>query len=158
MQPRRMTISAGHRALRRGRYSVAGGTYLVTATTSQRRPYFRHTAAAMAACAALESSATDACVHLWCWVLMPDHVHIMLRLDADIELDSAVHRIKNNMARAANRVLGRHGRLWDRAFHDRALRREEDLRNLARYVVANPLRAGLVTRIGDYPFWNAAWL
>jgi len=29
---------------------------------------------------------------------------------------------------------------------------------MARYIVANPLRAGLVERIGDYPLWDATWL
>jgi hypothetical protein len=38
------------------------------------------------------------------------------------------------------------------------LRSDDDLQDMARYVVANPLRAGLVARIGDYPFWNAVWL
>lgn len=49
-------------------------------------------------------------------------------------------------------------RVWQRGFHDRALRQEEDLIATARYVVANPLRAGLVDRIGDYPWWDAVWL
>jgi hypothetical protein len=38
------------------------------------------------------------------------------------------------------------------------LRQDEDVARVARYVVANPLRAGLVKRIGDYPLWDAAWL
>ena len=38
------------------------------------------------------------------------------------------------------------------------VRRDEDLRGLARYIVANPLRAQLVQRIGDYPHWDAMWL
>jgi len=38
------------------------------------------------------------------------------------------------------------------------LRNDEDLLDVARYVVANPVRAGLVPRVGDYPFWNAVWL
>ena len=42
--------------------------------------------------------------------------------------------------------------------HDRALRRDEDLLAVARYIVANPLRAGLVRRVGDYPLWDAVWL
>ena len=42
--------------------------------------------------------------------------------------------------------------------HDRAVRHDHDLRALARYVIGNPLRAGLCDRIGDYPFWDAAWL
>ncbi|MFB6261862.1 MAG: transposase, partial [Thiohalorhabdaceae bacterium] len=48
--------------------------------------------------------------------------------------------------------------VWQPGFHDRAIRREEDLEAVARYVVANPLRAGLVDRIADYPHWDAAWL
>lgn len=55
-------------------------------------------------------------------------------------------------------MLGRNGPVWQRTYHDHALRREEDLRAAARYVVANPLRAGLAEGIGDYPFWDAAWL
>ena len=43
-------------------------------------------------------------------------------------------------------------------YHDHALRQEEDLRAVARYIIANPVRAGLVERIGDYPHWDAAWL
>lgn len=29
---------------------------------------------------------------------------------------------------------------------------------VARYIIANPIRAKLVRRVGDYPYWNAAWL
>jgi hypothetical protein len=38
------------------------------------------------------------------------------------------------------------------------LRKDEDLQTVARYIVANPLRAGLVEKIGDYPLWDAIWL
>ncbi|MGH8412134.1 MAG: REP-associated tyrosine transposase, partial [Pseudomonas sp.] len=38
------------------------------------------------------------------------------------------------------------------------IRRDEDLPAVARYIVANPLRAGLVEKIGDYPLWDAVWL
>lgn len=48
--------------------------------------------------------------------------------------------------------------VWGRGFHDRALRREENLRAVARYIVANPLRAGLVGNVLDYPYWNCVWL
>jgi hypothetical protein len=33
-----------------------------------------------------------------------------------------------------------------------------DLQSVARYIVANPLRAGLVKHLGDYPLWDAIWL
>jgi len=35
---------------------------------------------------------------------------------------------------------------------------DEGLRAVARYVIANPVRAGLAERVGDYPFWDAVWL
>jgi len=49
-------------------------------------------------------------------------------------------------------------RIWQDGFHDHALRQEEDLAEVARYIVANPLRAGLVERVGDYSHWDAVWL
>jgi hypothetical protein len=57
-----------------------------------------------------------------------------------------------------NRLRQTEGALWDKGFHDRAIRKDENLKNAARYLIANPLRAGLVKDIGDYPYWNAAWL
>jgi len=44
------------------------------------------------------------------------------------------------------------------SFHYHALRNEESIKAAARYIIANPLRAGLVQRIEDYPLWDALWL
>jgi len=41
-----------------------------------------------------------------------------------------------------------------RACYDRAARKNEDVRQIARYIVANQLRAGLVRNIGDFPHWD----
>jgi len=78
-------------------------------------------------------------------------LHWLLRLQQG-SLSDSVGRIKSISAKR----LG--GPIWQAGFHDRALRREEDLPSVARYVVANPLRAGLVTRVGLYPHWDAIWL
>jgi REP element-mobilizing transposase RayT len=68
-------------------------------------------------------------------------------------------RAKGSSARQINSLLGRSGApVWQRGFHDHALRGDEDVRAIARYIVANPLRAGLVRAIGDYPWWDAEWL
>jgi len=89
---------------------------------------------------------------------MPDHVHWLLQLGIDDALDTVVNRLKSATARKANVALGRQGPLWEVAYHDRAIRSDQAITDVARYIVANPLRAGLVTRIGDYPYWNAIWL
>ncbi|MDB5971303.1 MAG: Transposase like protein [Hydrocarboniphaga sp.] len=92
------------------------------------------------------------------WVLMPDHAHWLLQLNEDETLDAVVLRLKGASARSANQVLGRTGSLWQPAYHDRALRKDEHVITAARYLVANPIRAGLVHSLGDYPYWNAVWL
>ena len=95
---------------------------------------------------------------LLAWVLMPDHVHWLLQLGACMPLESVVARMKSATGVQVNRTLARAGALWQPAFHDRALRREDDLPSVAGYIVSNPLRAGMVDDLRDYPFWDSAWL
>ena len=69
-----------------------------------------------------------------------------------------MQKTKSLSTKAVRHASGGNSVLWQRGFHDRALRREEDLVRMARYVVANPLRAGLVEKLGDYPLWDAIWV
>jgi hypothetical protein len=61
-------------------------------------------------------------------------------------------------AHKLNRQIGRTGSIWQEGFHDHAIRREERLRDTARYIIANPVRAGLAKSVRDYPHWYAAWV
>ena len=86
------------------------------------------------------------------YVVMPDHVHWLVRLQPQGSLGEAARRYKALFSLALGEPV------WQRGFHDHALRDDEDLRAVARYIVANPLRAGLVEDIGAYPHWDATWL
>jgi REP element-mobilizing transposase RayT len=88
---------------------------------------------------------------------MPDHLHWLIIL-GEAPLHRLMQRVKSRSAIAINRHFQRHEQVWQKGYYDRGLRKEEDLKSLARYVVANPLRAGLVDNIGDYPLWDAIWL
>ena len=70
-------------------------------------------------------------------------------------LADVVGRMKGRSSRASRLI---DGHLWQRGYYDHAIRTDENLRNVARYIVANPLRAGLVERIGDYPLWDSVWM
>lgn len=148
---------SGLSALRKGRCSQPGGIYFVTMVTRQRIPWFQvfDFAAIMCRCLTRPSGMGDA-ANL-CWVVMPDHVHFLLQL-GEMPLDRIVQGMKSRSAIQLNREIGRRGQFWQPAYYDHALRKEEDLLGVARYIVANPLRAGLAKRAGDYPFWNATWL
>lgn len=88
---------------------------------------------------------------------MPDHFHWLLQLTG-MNLSGVIGATKARCAQRINAATGASGPLWQGGFHDRAIRDNQDLLPVARYIIANPLRAGLVTRIGDYPLWDAAWL
>ena len=152
-----MNIQPGQQALRKGRVSIPGQIYLVTTTTNNRRPIFADWCVAHTAVQTFTKPRVLQQTQLLCWVLMPDHVHWLIQVDQQT-LSGEVKRLKAATAREINRRFGSTGSLWQPGFHDRAIRRDEDIRQVARYIVANPLRAGLVEHIGDYPFWDAAWL
>jgi putative transposase len=90
------------------------------------------------------------------WVLMPDHWHAVARLGQRRSLSSLVQRAKAASSREIAARFGI-GPLWDPGYHDRALRSEREVRIALRYVAANPIRAGLVTRLRDYAFWGSRW-
>ncbi|CDF85404.1 hypothetical protein PKB_4075 [Pseudomonas knackmussii B13] len=148
----------GHSALRKGRVSVDHMVYLVTTTTLHRQPRFQHFPSACTAARCFEDQILLGDSRMLAWVLMPDHVHWLIHLGEGQQLASIINRLKSSSARKVNQQLNSGGTLWASAYHDRALRRDDDLRSAARYLVANPLRAGLARRIGEYPFWNAVWL
>ena len=147
----------GYRALRKGRHSSPGGIYFVTTNTRGRIPWFSEFRLARIMCRLLHREEGLADAICLCCVVMPDHVHLLVQLNRS-PLAAVVNRLKSRSAVLLNREIGRRGGFWAPGFHDHALRREEDIRGAARYIAANPLRAGLVKRLGDYPYWNAAWL
>lgn len=148
----------GHQSLRKGRVSIPRHVYLVTSVTIGRTPFFHDFSAGCAAARCFEDRILLDDAGMLAWVLMPDHAHWLIQLGEKHSLSMVVSRIKSASARMANRTLKRQGPLWDRAFYDHALRADEDLRHAARYIIANPIRAGIVKRAGEYPFWNAVWV
>ena len=143
---------SGQHALRRGRVSIPGQYYHVTCATVDRAPVFLDWPAGLPVIAALRAAQHSSDAHTLAYCLMPDHLHWLMRLDKS-PLARVVGQMKGRSARATG-----NGYLWQRGYYDHAIRTDESLLNVARYIIANPLRAGLVTRIGDYPLWDSVWL
>ena len=139
-------------ALRKGRFSEPGRLYVVTAVTLHREPVFAHFSAARRLVKAFRTEEEMARAQTLAFVVMPDHFHWLMRLGDGASLPTVVRAVKAVTAHRLGRPVWQHG------FHDRALRRDEDLSVVARYIVANPLRAGLAKRLGDYPHWDAVWV
>ena len=137
--------------LRIGRLSEPGREYLVTTVVAGRRPVFTDLCPARAFIRVLRGT-QEAGLGTWlAWVLMPDHFHGLVSLAEGADLAALMRELKGASARELNERLGRRGSFWQPSFYDHALRNEEDRLAVARYIVANPLRAGLVRRLGNYP-------
>lgn len=145
--------------LRKGRYSQSRRAYFVTTVLAERESaYFRDFYCARLAVAEMRAHHDSGAINSLAWVVMPDHVHWLFQLGETHSLSEVVKGYKARTAHRVNNYLNRRGALWQKAFHDHAIREEEDIREIARYIVANPLRAGLVKHIGEYPHWDAIWL
>ncbi|EIL97935.1 transposase [Rhodanobacter thiooxydans] len=131
--------------------------YLLTTVTRHREPIFADTDRARVTSQVIHAASTWADSRLLAWVLMPDHWHGPLQL-GDESLGRVMNRFKACASRALHESGGPDGSPWERSFHDHALRVEEDIRTVARYIIANPVRAGLVDSVFVYPYWDAVWL
>ncbi|SJM95001.1 conserved hypothetical protein [Crenothrix polyspora] len=150
--------------LRKGRYSQHNQSYLVTTNTEQRQTVFADFYLGRIVVQAMRHQHEQGNVHSLAFVLMPDHLHWLFTLQNDNTLAEVMKHVKGTSSyliqknRRERGAIQLHHPLWQDGYHDRALRKEEDLQQIARYIVANPLRTGLVTKIGDYPLWDAVWL
>ena len=147
-------------SLRLGRYSETGRIYLLTTATWQRKPIFLDWRLGRIVVQAMRFQQEEQRVESLAFVLMPDHLHWLFVLQQAASLSVVMQSVKSYAARTIiRRAPGMQGaQIWQEGFHDHALRDEDDLLQVARYIVANPLRAGLARRIGDYPLWDAKWL
>lgn len=80
---------------------------------------------------------------LFAWCVMPNHIHAAFSPVAPHKLGTIVHSWKSFSAHAANRVLARSGRFWQREYFDHLVRDEASLLKIVRYIEDNPRRAGL---------------
>lgn len=85
---------------------------------------------------------------------MPDHVHWLVEgSDDSANLRQFVRAAKQSTVYHFTQHSGQ--RLWQENYFDRTLRREDTVADVVRYLLNNPIRAGLVETLGDYPYWGS---
>jgi REP element-mobilizing transposase RayT len=76
--------------------------------------------------------------HLGDFIVMPNHVHLLVCLVGDTEIEAQCHSWKKYTATQINRHLGTHGRLWQEESFDHLVRSPEQVEYLQRYIAENP--------------------
>lgn len=89
------------------------------------------------------------------WVIMPNHVHLLLTPSDGESLAAIMHSLKSFAAKEANKVLGRKGHFWSKEYFDRYIRDGEHFARTRRYIERNPVKAGLCVAPEDWEFGSA---
>jgi putative transposase len=91
------------------------------------------------------------------WVVMPNHVHVLIEQIEGFRLGEIVRLWKSFTAKKINERTASKGSLWARDYFDRFIRNEEHFENAIAYIELNPVKAGLVERAQDWVFSSHGW-
>ncbi len=125
----------------------SGFPVLITIVTHNRAPYLEDSTNAREAIALLYRVRALYPFHLYGFVFMPDHCHLLMRVEAPLTITMIMNSFKTGMFFAVGM-----SKFWQSRFHVRIMR---NLHAALRYVHMNPVRAGFVKRAHDYP-WSSA--
>jgi putative transposase len=92
---------------------------------------------------------------LHAFVLMPDHVHLLLTPAQDITIERAVQLIKGGYSHALGSIRGRSAEVWQRGFTDHRIRDQNDFARHRSYIHQNPVVGHLVAASSEYRYCSA---
>ena len=86
------------------------------------------------------------------FVIMPDHVHLMIEVVGDMTIEKAMQLIKGRFSHRLSHEFGYKGEVWQRGFTETQIMNKQDLDAHRAYIAENPVQAGLVDSGEKYPY------
>jgi putative transposase len=144
-----------HAAKRLPEFSYVGEhEYSITCCTLGRHRWFATASVVDAVRTQLLQIASAERFEIPAYCFMPDHVHVLATgacADSDLRRFIGSWKQKSGYAHCQSTS----SRLWQGGFYDHVLRQEEDRAAVIRYLLENPIRAGLVQDLQQYPHWGS---
>jgi len=137
------------------RFHSHGLPSLVTTNLQHRRPFLSDRQPVEMLLAVIAEVRRETGFRLLAYVVMPDHMHMVVTLSKEIRLGRVMQLIKGRFSNRYNESVGSRGRVWQERYHERALRTERDLFAAIEYVHMNPVEAGLADDAASY-VWSSA--
>ncbi|TGG95283.1 transposase [Natronospirillum operosum] len=137
--------------LRQYRTSLHGHFYHVVTSTRNREPVFSNLAAARQCIQTMQDEDQSGSTRTYAYCLMPDHLHWLFQLQGE-SLSKVVRRVKAKTSLKVGQPL------WQSGYYDHVIRAEESMIEIARYIIANPKRAGLTRSVRDFSHWDCIWI
>ncbi len=127
-------------------------TFFVSTGTAGGRSLFQTERMANLFIDALRSQMRSRRIIVHDFVVMPNHVHILMTVPGDMSLEKAMQLIKGGFSFRAKKELGFAGEIWQRGYSDVRINDERSFKQHQEYINNNPLKAGLSNLLDEYPF------
>jgi len=136
------------------RYPNEGFSYLVTTNVKDRQPLFAQCSCCQIVIDGIRFLRTRLGHRVHAYVLMPDHMHLVVTPRESSNVSQLMHGLKLHTAHEIGRLLGSKGGIWQARFYERALRTLKDMEEAIAYVHDNPIKAGVADSPQDYA-WSS---
>jgi putative transposase len=130
-------------------------TYFLTLNTSNGRSIFQVHRLCDLFLSTLKNYRTQQKFSLHEFVLMPNHIHLLLSPLGETTLERSVQLIKGGFSFRARKEAGFNGEVWQRGYVDHRVRDARDYAYHRQYIHQNPLRSGLVSVAKEFLFSSA---
>ncbi len=130
-------------------------TFFVTSRTAGGRPLLQTERMGNLFVDVLRSYVTAGKFKVHDFVVMPNHVHILMTIPGALSLEKAMQFVKGSFSFRAGKELGFRGDVWQRGFSDEQVNNDQSFRWHRAYIENNPVKAGLVGSPEEYTFGSA---
>lgn len=138
-----------------GRLISPPGTYFVAFSTWQRRRLFVVESYAHLFLRTLYGYRREGRYELHDFVLMPEHVRLLLTPSQNATLEKAIQLIKGGYSHAVGTVIGRKREVWQRGFTDHRIRDSQDFMHHRNYIHQKPVERKIVSDPREYRYCSA---
>jgi len=130
-------------------------TFFVSTRTSEGKALLQTDRMATLFIDVLRSYVLDGRFKVHDFVVMRNHVHLLLTISGDMTLEKAMQLIKGNFSFRAKKELGFRSDIWQRGFSDVRITSEASFLAHQEYIYNNPVKAGLAKSAEEYPYCSA---
>jgi len=149
-------MSIPHRHSRPANIAASERTFFITASTWEKRNLLQSSRTAEVFIRTLQTYRAQRKFLLNEFVVMPNHVHLLITVDIDMTIEKAVQLIKGGFSFQARKLLGIKAPFWQRGFSEIRVLDSDSFENHRRYIHNNPVKAHLVGKAEEYPYSSAS--
>ena len=124
--------------------------YFITICTRDSQKHFSHKELAEYVISRMTGIFNESDIEILAYCLMPDHLHLLVGSEKQIDIRNVIKDFKQKTGYEARKQFGLD--LWQKRFYDHILRKEEGIEEVAKYILENPVRKGMVDDFRDYPY------